>query len=540
MPDSQDPERRVLQRILDTPQLAKAVPRLPAELLHRVIQHHGLEDAAEIVALATPEQLARVFDLDLWQPAGAGLDEQFDAGRFGVWLHVILENGVDAAARILAGMAPDLVSAGLAQHVRVFDVAAVMPYVTLEGDLAGAGRGDDTLAHDIGGYRLVARRIDAWDAIVEALQALEQTHAGSFQQVMTGCRALSSSRPEQSGMHTLLDHAEQAMFDLALDREGRQAQQGYVTPAQAQAFLAMARRTPPGGPAAGEANPIATAYFRALEERTRDAQPDRAALTDGAAAGDEPTVADAGVAGLVEVLLDSGILAPPARALLSGAGPGSGPESDRLSRIHAALRVALERDPDMYAARSAELGYLANTLVSGCSLQSRAFTPQEASDAAIAVCNLGLENWPAATVGDVLVAHDLIGVFQIGWAVLHQRVSLTAARRLRETLAQIRGCDRETQIEIGKLRRELGRQLEAGTPWRARPALDVLATLDQLALAALLGLLDECPVVPASLAVSTGAPAHTVSATAFEFISQNAQIDAVDAFLAVLPDALQS
>ena len=108
----------------------------------------------------------------------------------------------------------------------------------------------------------------------------------------------------------------------------------------------------------------------------------------------------------------------------------------------------------------------------------------------------------------MLVAHDLIGVFQIGWAVLYERVSLTAARRLRETLAQIRGCDRETQIEISKLRRELGRQLEAGTPWRARPALEVLATLDLLALAALLGLLDECPVFPAFLA-SPPAPRRT-------------------------------
>ena len=237
MSDSYDSGRRVLERILDTPQLAKAVPRLPPELLHRVIQHHGLEDAAEIVALATPEQLARVFDLDLWQPGRAGLDEQFDAGRFGVWLHVILENGADVAARILAGMAPDLVSAGLAQHVRVFDVAAVMPYVTLEGELAGAGKGDDELSYDIGGYRVIARRTDAWDAIVEALPALQRAHASSFRRVMTGCRALSSSRPEESGMHSLLDHADQAMFDLTLDREGRQAQQGYVTPAQAHAFL---------------------------------------------------------------------------------------------------------------------------------------------------------------------------------------------------------------------------------------------------------------------------------------------------------------
>jgi hypothetical protein len=68
-----------------------------------------------------------------------------------------------------------------------------------------------------------------------------------------------------------------------------------------------------------------------------------------------------------------------------------------------------------------------------------------------------------------------------------------------------------------------------------RPALEVLTTLDLPAWAALVGLLDECPVFPAALT----AGAHSVSATAFEFISENAQIDAVDAFLSSLPEALQ-
>jgi hypothetical protein len=533
--DSQDSERRALQRILETPQLAKAVPRLPPELLHRVIQHQGLEDSAEIIALATPEQLARVFDLDLWQPARAGLDDQFDAERFGVWLHVLLENGAGVAARILAGMAPDLLTTGLVQHVRVFDVVTVTPYVTLEGELAGLSTDHESLTCDIGGFRLVALRTDAWDAILEALPALERAHGDCFRRVMTGCRALSSSRPEQSGMHDLLDDPDQAMFDLGLEREDRRALQGYVTAAQAQAFLEMARRTPQTGSVAGDANPIAKAYFRALDEQTRDAQPDRQALTDGAAAAGDATEADAGVAGLVEVLVVAGILAPPVRALPSGSGPGP----DRLSRIHAALRVAHDRDPDVYATRSAELGYLANTLVSACSLQSRPFTPQEASDAAIAACNLGLENWPAELPDDVLVAHDLVGVFQIGWAVLYERVSLTAARRLLDTLRQLRSGDRETQIGISRLRIDLGRQLAAGTPWRARPALDVLTSLDLPVWAALHGLLDECPVFPAALAVSSGAGVHSVSATAFEFFSENAQIDAVDAFLASLRDALQ-
>jgi hypothetical protein len=32
--------------------------------------------------------------------------------------------------------------------------------------------------------------------------------------------------------------------------------------------------------------------------------------------------------------------------------------------------------------------------MAGCSIQARPFTAQEASDAAVAVCNLGLKNWP--------------------------------------------------------------------------------------------------------------------------------------------------
>src|SRR5204862_2725074 len=75
--------RSLLDRILDTPQLAQVVPRLPSELLHRVIERCGLEDCGELVALATPAQVARVLDLDLWRSPSAGLDEQFDADRFG-------------------------------------------------------------------------------------------------------------------------------------------------------------------------------------------------------------------------------------------------------------------------------------------------------------------------------------------------------------------------------------------------------------------------------------------------------------------------
>ena len=113
MPD----QRRLLDRILETPHLAHVVPRLQPEMLHRIIQSCGLEDCGELVVLATPEQLMRVFDLDLWRTDRPGRDEALDGDRFGVWLGVLMESGAAVAAQKLVGVDPDLVIAALAQHV---------------------------------------------------------------------------------------------------------------------------------------------------------------------------------------------------------------------------------------------------------------------------------------------------------------------------------------------------------------------------------------------------------------------------------------
>src|SRR5262245_14614991 len=161
---------RLLARILDTPHLERVVPRLQPELLHRVIQSCGLEDCGELVALATPAQLTRILDLDLWRPAQPGMDEQFDADRFGVWLEVLAELGPDTGAHKLAEMEADLVIAGLAPHARVFDRAAVTPYRTTDGvEVAPAREPDHGVVYEVGGYRLVAKRTDSWEAILAIL-----------------------------------------------------------------------------------------------------------------------------------------------------------------------------------------------------------------------------------------------------------------------------------------------------------------------------------------------------------------------------------
>ena len=82
--------RGLLERVLSAPDVALVVPRLSSEVLHRVVQRCGLEDCGEFLALATPGQLAGVLDLDVWRADQPGLDEQFDADRFGVWIETLV------------------------------------------------------------------------------------------------------------------------------------------------------------------------------------------------------------------------------------------------------------------------------------------------------------------------------------------------------------------------------------------------------------------------------------------------------------------
>jgi hypothetical protein len=56
--------------------------------------------------------------------------------------------------------------------------------------------------------------------------------------------------------------------------------------------------------------------------------------------------------------------------------------------------------------------------------------------------------------------------------------------------------------------------------------------------AALLGLIDECPVIHASMAATRESRTRSVSACAFEFISANSQIASVREFMQSLPEVL--
>jgi hypothetical protein len=514
--------RPLLDRLLNTPDLAKVVPRLPPDVLHRVIQICGLEDAAEFVALATPAQLSRILDVDVWHVRTAGADEQFDVDRFGVWLEVLMQSGAGVAAEKLIGLDLELVVAGFSRHTAVFDHAAVSSFTTLDGEQVPGRVSNRAPTAEIGGYVIEARRTSAWETIVDLLASLQAEHPEYFHRLMRSCVRLSNGAREVDGFHTLLEDSEQGMFDLATDREARREHQGYVTPAQARAFMQEARHVqlenarPPD-------SPLARAYFRGLEPApgAHDDSLDRpTGLLWDSPPTDSAHLAPAAMAEVVEVLREAGVVAEEPRGLLRSA-------EDEASRL-----ALIEEYVASHPASMEELAYLANAIIAGCSIQARLFAPQEASNAAMAICNLGLEAWPRHW-NDC----DLVAAFQVGWTVLHRDVSMYIAERLIVVLAEIQCNDRDIHMRLQGLRRELVQCVRDGSPWRARNALDVIVMLDAPSWAALVALTDECPVLHAAIR-ATRDRAHSIKPSDYEFISQHGQIILVREFMESLATRL--
>ncbi len=529
-----------LARLLDSTDLARVVPHLAPETLHQLVRHRGLEACGELVTSTTPAQLTSLLDLDLWRCATPGREEQLDVARFGEWLEVLVDTGDSVAAHTIAALDTQLVVAGLSGYVRVFDPGTFEPTASSDDepierhDLMNSETSRDVPECEIGGYLLRARRTDAWDAIVALLVALETRHHDCFHAVMRGCRSLSNTTPEIDGLDDLLMAQEQHLHDVATERERRQSQRGYATAAEARAFLQIARQPRP----ASTPNPIVSAYFRAADEDA--ASTAGRAPADAAAATTPADDLHTSIDAVIELLAEAGVTTGLPRALL-GAAEGE-PPSARLAQITRTLAFVLHRDEAVYHARRRELAFLANTLLAGCAVQSRPFTPAEASDAAARICNLGLECWPDhrdhVMPDAFLVDHDLITAFEVGWSVLYQDVSLWAADQLIALLPDLTCSDQDTRIGLRALRRTLMQQRAAGTPWLARPAADVLAELDATVWTSVIGLLDECPIVPAALTAILERRATRVSPTAFEFFSTTAQLDDIRIFMTLLPKVL--
>src|SRR5436190_23412068 len=100
------PERAVILRRttrldLVSGDLDTLVPALSPEVLQQLIRHRGPEACASLLVAMTPQQLEAVLDIDLWAAPYAGVDQVFDAARFGEWLESLADAGEAVTARVI-------------------------------------------------------------------------------------------------------------------------------------------------------------------------------------------------------------------------------------------------------------------------------------------------------------------------------------------------------------------------------------------------------------------------------------------------------
>jgi len=375
------PSRALLTRLLDEPGLVRAVQTLPPPALLRLIDHIGLEDAGELVALATTEQLERMFDEDLWRPSAPGADERFDPARFALWLEVMLEAGEAFAADTLADLDEELLALALHAEVLVIDLDELV-LTKIEPEVEKALESDPNL--EIDQYRVLGRRLEGWDTLAAALTALDARHPGLLRRLLERlCRASSEWIADNGGLCQVLTAVEMLAEDAAAEREDRRARAGHLSPASARAFLALR----PGDVHAVLAEPrdaITRAYFR---EYRAPAQP----------------TAVEGAHTWVEEVAGGGAPVPQLE--------GGAPEPETLLRRTLGLLA-----DEIVDERLRELAYLSNVLLAGSPRHAR---PLDAAHEALAVCNAGLQRAVAATgrsAADLLAQTGCEKLFRLGRA----------------------------------------------------------------------------------------------------------------------------
>lgn len=270
------------------------------------------EDNTAIVARTTIEELVAMFDDDLF--AGRpGERETFDPARWAYWLEILIDAGEAAAASRVAELSPDFVVHAIHRAAIVFDQEALMH---VDDAIEGS------LAEELDGYLVIARRQEGWDALLALLLALDRDHRAFLERVLDQCTALCHPLLQDlDELAEALSSEASLAEDIEAAREARRAARGFVEPRAAKAFLSL-------GPSP-ERDPLTRAYFRELA-------PERAgprALAD-------------------EIVRDRALPAPVS------------PVIDALDALDDATRTA----------RMHELGYLANVLVA-----ARGVEPYQAS-----------------------------------------------------------------------------------------------------------------------------------------------------------------
>ena len=189
-----------LSRLLDRPDLLTAVRSLSGERFRELVTKIGLEDAGEIVALASAEQLETAFDDDLFRSRAPGEDEELDVDRFLLWLEVLREAGDTFAADRLASLSEDFLTVIVEASALVIDEDLLGGASVLHGRRAVARLEsliESNPTEEIDRFCLISRRPQGFDALVAVLTTMDQDHHELVSRVLEAASRASFDTLEQ-------------------------------------------------------------------------------------------------------------------------------------------------------------------------------------------------------------------------------------------------------------------------------------------------------------------------------------------------------
>ena len=515
--------KRLLKDLTDNPALPGFVRSLDPPILKQLIDKIGVEDAAPLVALSEPTQLAEVLDESIWKSSVPGAPETFDPIEFLRWLEVMLEVGDEFLSERIESLDEDLLAAAFHHYFRVVDLS-----IKIFADDDGPARVHEVASSAdsaglYGSYEVKARFDDEWVTLSPMLDALYLEHPKLLYALLGRCCA--------SGAFTESRGPSLAEMDAADRRTRGRETRGFVDPVAARTLLETACTASLDELAAESAYDLDTVrYFKIVERAQAQAFAEKEKAKpppeDEAVVEDDVTELETIVAGVIDESRSRPV------ALLTG------PQA-QISPLQAALAKLGQTDPDAQAARLAEVVYLSNVLMVGWSLDGKAVAEKASVEVVMAAASLGLDYLGSPDPVQELVSEPgLVRLFRIGWHIT-RGLSVSVARRLRRVLEATDFADsprawmfQEVSAAIG--RPEFLADIEAGEFEAVHESLHMLSLLLPFAVCAQLrALVNDLPRIVAEVSED-----DEPEVTKYAYFASLDDLDEVDALFEAIGQKL--
>lgn len=480
-------KKNLLEVILKDKGLSAAVPYLPAQVLKKMINHVGLEDASELISLASVEQLKKVFDEDLWLSMKPGQTEQFDADRFHTWLEVMTELGDKFVTEKLQEMDEDFLVMAFSELVFVINMEQLDGKINqkrTDGQLLEKAL-DSSATFEVDEYVIIAKKIEGWSVLSEICLILDKEDRSLLVRILDQCMQISTEQIDDGGgLYSVLTQSEKVNQDIQQQRDDRRSAEGFISPTEALAFFSLIRVTVDNNVIATQSDPIVRLYFQKMTEAQIDS------IKKDFTIGSDITANDGtkdNLDLLVQYLKATEIIQDEVLLLKTKELTAEAQTAAKIYHM-AMLKIAIG-DEVWLDLQNQELAFLGNSLLAGCAIQKRKFRLPEVAEAITSTCLLGINKYfKKESIGTLenlsqqqlieLKKKGSIHLFKLGFLCLTQDLAQDSLRLLsvfvQQKLSEFKPKNEKQLVEI---KNNLSMAIKQNKSWLAHAKIKWLKGL---------------------------------------------------------------